>query len=100
MHGYMFFLHVSSVSDKSTSPSTFFPGYLERLCVNNGADTIFVLSTQTMQWFREKGFYPAGIDALPPSRRRVYDYARNSKIYVKGIDGPKDLEAQEQLWDR
>jgi len=75
-------------------------GYLERLCVNNGADTIFVLSTQTMQWFREKGFYPAGIDALPPSRRRVYDYSRNSKIYVKGIDGPKDLEAQEQLWDR
>jgi len=75
-------------------------GYLERLCVNNGADTIFVLSTQTMQWFREKGFYPAEIDALPPSRRRVYDYSRNSKIYVKGIDGPKDLEAQDQLWDR
>jgi len=71
-------------------------GYHERMCVNNGADTIFVLSTQTMQQFREKGFYPAGTDALAPSRRRVYDFLWNSKIYVKGIDGSGGTK----LWDR
>jgi len=85
--GYTFCILVSSVSEKSISHPAHFPGYHKRLCVNNGADTIFLLRTQTMQWFREKGFYPAGIDALPPSRRRVYDFLWNSNIYVKGIDG-------------
>lgn len=31
-------------------------GYLERLCLYNGCQKIFVLSTQTMEWFIERGF--------------------------------------------
>ena len=31
-------------------------GYLERLAYQSGAKKVFVLSTQTMEWFVERGF--------------------------------------------
>ncbi len=31
-------------------------GYLERLSLQSGASKVFVLSTQTMEWFVERGF--------------------------------------------
>jgi len=75
-------------------------GYLERLCVQCGANKVFVLSTQTMEWFVERGFAEVGVNQLPPSRRAVYNYSRRSKIYMKHIDGDRDLDAQELWWNR
>ncbi|EEC50022.1 predicted protein, partial [Phaeodactylum tricornutum CCAP 1055/1] len=57
-------------------------GYLERLCLVNSCSSIFVLSTQTMEWFVERGFDEVGVDRLPPSRQATYNYKRNSKIYM------------------
>ncbi len=45
--------------------------------------SLFVLSTQTMQWFIERGFMPSNIDALPEVRKEFYNYKRNSKVLVK-----------------
>ena len=75
-------------------------GYLERLCVQNGATTMFVLSTQTMEWFVERGFDEVGVDSLPPSRQATYNHERASKIYLKKIDSERDLDANELFWDR
>jgi len=75
-------------------------GYIERLCVQCGANKVFVLSTQTMEWFVERGFAEVGVNQLPPSRRAVYNYSRRSKIYMKHIDGDRDLDAQELWWNR
>jgi len=75
-------------------------GYLERLCLQCGATKVFVLSTQTMEWFVERGFKEVTVDALPPSRRAVYNYDRRSKIYMKKIDGDRDLDAAELWWNR
>ena len=75
-------------------------GYLERLCLQCGANKVFVLSTQTMEWFVERGFAEVGVNQLPPSRRAVYNYSRRSKIYMKHIDGDRDLDAQELWWNR
>uniref|UniRef100_A0A7S4N0L1 amino-acid N-acetyltransferase n=1 Tax=Odontella aurita TaxID=265563 RepID=A0A7S4N0L1_9STRA len=75
-------------------------GYLERLCLQCGASKVFVLSTQTMEWFVERGFREVNVDALPPSRRAVYNYSRRSKIYMKKIDGDRDLDAAELWWNR
>jgi len=75
-------------------------GYLERLCLQCGASKIFVLSTQTMEWFVERGFREVGVDALPPSRKAVYNHNRRSKIYMKQIDGDRDLDAAELWWNR
>ena len=75
-------------------------GYLERLCLQCGATRVFVLSTQTMEWFVEREFREVGVDKLPPSRRAVYNHSRRSKIYMKHIDGDRDLDAQELWWNR
>uniref|UniRef100_A0A7S2UF80 amino-acid N-acetyltransferase n=1 Tax=Attheya septentrionalis TaxID=420275 RepID=A0A7S2UF80_9STRA len=75
-------------------------GYLERLCLQSGATKIFVLSTQTMEWFIERGFTAAKVEDLPPTRAAVYNHVRRSKIYLKNVDSDRDLDASELWWNR
>jgi len=75
-------------------------GYLERLCVQAGATNLFVLSTQTMEWFVERGFDEAGVECLPPSRQATYNHDRGSKIYTKKVNSIRDLDASELFWNR
>ncbi len=44
---------------------------------------LFVLTTRTAHWFRERGFEPASIDILPGRKRDLYNWRRNSKVFVK-----------------
>ncbi|KAL7470328.1 hypothetical protein ACHAXS_010553 [Conticribra weissflogii] len=73
-------------------------GYLERLSLQCGAKKVFVLSTQTMEWFVERGFREVQVGSLPPSRQAMYNVKRKSKIYMKEIDGDRDLDAAELWW--
>ncbi|KAL7444183.1 hypothetical protein ACHAXH_007092 [Discostella pseudostelligera] len=73
-------------------------GYLERLSLQSGASKVFVLSTQTMEWFVERGFKEVPVESLPPSRQAMYNKKRKSKIYMKEIDGDRDLDAAELWW--
>lgn len=73
-------------------------GYLERLSLQCGAKKVFVLSTQTMDWFIERGFKEVSVESLPPSRQAMYNKKRKSKIYMKEIDGERDLDAAELWW--
>jgi amino-acid N-acetyltransferase len=50
-----------------------------------GIRQLFVLTTRTAHWFVERGFVPAGIEQLPSERRLVYNYQRNSKVFIKNI---------------
>ena len=50
-----------------------------------GFKTIFVLSTRTTHWFIERGFAEADISRLPGRKQSLYNYERNSKIFIKGI---------------
>ena len=59
--------------------------YCERLCREQGIESLFVLTTQTAHWFRELGFAPANVRALPKTRRARYDKRRRSKVLVKPI---------------
>ncbi len=47
---------------------------------------IFVLTTQTAHWFRERGFKQSPIQSLPVKRRQLYNYQRNSKVLFKGLE--------------
>ena len=49
---------------------------------------LFVLSTQTMHWFLERGFLPADINVLPEPLKKRYNPARNSKILYKDVNYP------------
>jgi len=53
-----------------------------------GLSTLFVLTTQTEHWFRERGFEPSKIDDLPEARRVAYNTNRNSKVLVKSLIQP------------
>lgn len=48
-------------------------------------ERLFVLTTRTAHWFRERGFAEIGPDALPRQKRELYNYQRRSKIFVKRL---------------
>ncbi|MBS3187990.1 amino-acid N-acetyltransferase [Pseudomonas vlassakiae] len=50
-----------------------------------GLNTLFVLTTRTAHWFRERGFAPSGVERLPAARASLYNYQRNSKIFEKSL---------------
>lgn len=56
---------------------------LERRALDAGLDTVFVLTTQAAQWFGERGYRTASIDALPVEKRELYNYRRNSAVLTK-----------------
>lgn len=47
--------------------------------------TLFVLTTRTAHWFRERGFEPSSVARLPQQRASLYNYQRNSKVFEKQL---------------
>jgi len=60
-------------------------GRLERQARDSGLGTLFVLTTRTAHWFLEHGFAPGSLDVLPAERQRLYNFQRNSKVFVKQL---------------
>ena len=52
-----------------------------------GLMSLFVLTTRTYQWFKERGFKAKDIKTLPVKRRLLYNYQRSSKMFVKNDIG-------------
>jgi amino-acid N-acetyltransferase len=50
-----------------------------------GLEHVFVLTTQTAHFFRERGFVPATPRALPAGRRARYDHRRRSKVLFRAV---------------
>ncbi|MFA5983432.1 MAG: amino-acid N-acetyltransferase [Methylococcaceae bacterium] len=50
-----------------------------------GLKTLFVLSTQTMHWFIERGFLTTDVNSLPVHFKTLYNPQRNSKVLYKEI---------------
>jgi len=50
-----------------------------------GSERLFVLTTQTAHWFRERGFTAGKITDLPMAKRRLYNYQRGARVYIKNI---------------
>ncbi len=59
---------------------------LERRARGLGIRRLFVLTTRTAHWFRERGFEPGDLRALPVRRRALYNLQRNSKVFLKTLD--------------
>jgi amino-acid N-acetyltransferase len=59
--------------------------HIEQLAKSHALSRLFVLTTRTAHWFRERGFEPADIEALPDDRRSVYNTQRNSKVLIKTL---------------
>ncbi len=46
---------------------------------------LFVLTSRTAHWFRERGFEPGELDALPVQKKNLYNYQRRSKVFMKTL---------------
>ncbi len=58
---------------------------IESIARQRGIRRLFVLTTQTAHWFRERGFEPSGLGDLPMERQSLYNYRRNSKVFIKAL---------------
>ena len=59
--------------------------YAEKRAKEKGFKTLFVLSTQTTQWFLERGFMESDVSKQPQEKQALYNYSRRSKIYSKPV---------------
>jgi amino-acid N-acetyltransferase len=60
--------------------------HIAELAQKRGIKKLFVLTTQTTHFFRERGFVPATPQALPEARRARYDKKRRSKVLVRDLE--------------
>lgn len=58
---------------------------VERSARKLGMAQLFVLTTKSPHWFVERGFTESRVDALPDKKKSLYNYQRNSKIFVKPL---------------
>lgn len=58
---------------------------VEKLARSQGIARLFVLTTQTEHWFRERGFLPSTVQELPGPKLASYNTQRNSKVFVKTL---------------
>ncbi|MDR0307912.1 MAG: amino-acid N-acetyltransferase [Chitinispirillales bacterium] len=71
--------------------------YLIERAAKMKLDSVFVLTTQTADWFAELGFVISGVDELPKTKRDKYNRSRNSLILKYAISherGNNELEEE------
>lgn len=59
--------------------------YVEQECQKRQYNKLFVLTTRTGHWFIEHGFQAMAPEQLPPARKELYNWQRNSLILAKTI---------------
>jgi amino-acid N-acetyltransferase len=59
--------------------------HVERKARELGLESIFVLTTQSIHWFRERGFNFTDISELPAAKKEMYNLKRNSKVLLRKI---------------
>jgi len=57
-------------------------GFLIEKAKKTGFKRVFVLTTQSQDWFESLGFKEARVDTLPEQKRKIYDQSRNSKVFA------------------
>ncbi|MEJ2618930.1 MAG: amino-acid N-acetyltransferase [Candidatus Thiodiazotropha sp.] len=59
--------------------------HMESVAAKQGIEKLFILTTQSAQWFKERGFTAASLKELPMLKRKLYNYQRNSKVFIKPL---------------
>lgn len=65
--------------------------HMDALARTRGLQRLFVLTTQSAHWFRERGFVPGLIEDLPVARQRLYNVQRNSQVYIKALSVGREV---------
>ena len=59
---------------------------LTEKAITEGVCRLFVLTTQTADWFLARGFREGSPSDLPTKKRTIYDGARNSRVLIKDLN--------------
>jgi len=59
--------------------------YCVSVARSQGVKQLFCLTTRTEHWFIERGFVEKSVDALPAEKKQLYNYQRNSKVFMKSL---------------
>ena len=59
--------------------------FAEKRAKQASLDSLLVLTTQTTDWFQERGFQVGKVDDLPTEKKKLYNYQRNSHILLKPL---------------
>jgi amino-acid N-acetyltransferase len=59
--------------------------HVEETARSKGVQKLFVLSARTTHWFAERGFTETNIETLPQEKKRLYNYQRRSKVFMKPL---------------
>ena len=59
--------------------------FLEGKALQQNIQQLVVLTTRTAHWFLEHGFNPANVDELPQARQALYNFQRNSMVFIKSL---------------
>ena len=59
--------------------------HLETKSIEQGIQSIFVLTTHATHWFIEHGFSETTLTKLPKEKQDLYNYQRRSKVYIKTL---------------
>jgi len=57
-------------------------GFLIEKAKKSGLRRVFVLTTQSQDWFESLGFKELSVDSLPEKKRKIYDQSRKSKVFA------------------
>lgn len=59
--------------------------HMEQQAIQRGARKVFVLTTRTAQWFKEREYREGRLEELPLDRQIRYQQDRKSRIYIKEL---------------
>ena len=60
--------------------------HVAQLAQTQGKSRLLVLTTQTTDWFRERGFEKGSVEELPANKKSLYNYQRNSQVLFKTLE--------------
>ncbi len=58
----------------------------EQAAAAQGANSLFVLTTQTQEWFVSHGFAPTDVESLPSSKQSLYNWQRGAAVLQKHLN--------------
>jgi amino-acid N-acetyltransferase len=67
--------------------------YLVEKAARIGMTRVFVLTTQTLDWFEQLGFVEATLESLPARKRDSYNHARKSRIFALDLKDRKPIKS-------
>lgn len=56
--------------------------YIRKTASSRGLNELLVLTTQTTDWFQERGFVLGSVDDLPEAKKSLYNFQRQSKVLL------------------